>query len=67
MNPCRNCDIPTDHPWEVCPKCLRDPATNSCEECGQYLTAHTELHNGATDVYVGHVHYWAVPAASSVA
>lgn len=31
--PCRNCDAPTTHPWEVCPKCLRDPETNSCEKC----------------------------------
>lgn len=31
--PCRNCDTPTTHPWEVCPKCLRDPETNRCETC----------------------------------
>ncbi len=31
--PCRNCDTPTTHPWEVCPKCLRDPETNCCETC----------------------------------
>jgi hypothetical protein len=34
-NPCKNCDTPTDHPWEVCEKCLRDPNTNKCEECGK--------------------------------
>lgn len=38
MNPCRNCDTPTDHPWEVCPKCFRDPATNNCEKCGKHLS-----------------------------
>jgi hypothetical protein len=35
-NPCKNCDTPTDHPWEVCEKCLRDPNTNKCEECGKH-------------------------------
>lgn len=38
MNPCRSCNAPTDHPWEVCPKCLRDPATNNCTECGNHLS-----------------------------
>lgn len=38
MNPCRNCDTPTDSPWEVCPKCFRDPATNNCEKCGHHLS-----------------------------
>jgi hypothetical protein len=36
MRPCRNCDTLTDHPWGVCPKCFRDPATNNCEECGDH-------------------------------
>lgn len=36
---------------------------DTCETCGEYLNAHTEIHNGATDAYVGYVHYWAVPAA----
>lgn len=38
MNPCQNCDTPTDHPWEVCPKCFRDPDTNNCEKCGKHLS-----------------------------
>lgn len=38
MNPCQNCDAPTDHPWGVCPQCFRDPATNNCTECGTHLS-----------------------------
>lgn len=32
---CRNCDVPTTHPWEVCSKCYRDPNTNTCDGCGK--------------------------------
>lgn len=39
-----------------------------CDTCGEYLTAHTDVHNGSTDVYVGYVHYWAtqVPESDAV-
>jgi len=31
--PCTVCGEETDHPWSVCPKCLRDPEINECEWC----------------------------------
>lgn len=36
-NVCRICDAPTSGraEEEVCPTCLRDPATNSCARCGK--------------------------------
>lgn len=37
----------------------------TCDECGDYLVAHTSVHNGDTDVYVGHVHYWATQVPES--
>ena len=33
-----------------------------CEVCGEYLQAHTELHNGTQTVYVDGLVYWIVQA-----
>lgn len=33
---CRNCDKPTESPFEVCDECYRDPETNKCEKCGKH-------------------------------
>lgn len=37
MATCRSCDGPTERTDEVCDDCWRDPATNSCTECGDHL------------------------------
>lgn len=31
--PCTVCGEETDHPWSVCPECLRDPEINECDWC----------------------------------